>query len=271
MLMLVAIAGCVVAYAVITWRFGSGKRFAAFREIGFIVAAIFAYFGVRGMTEGDLASALAHAKIIVGLERALGFFIEPVVQAAVAEFQWIVNAANWVYVWGHWPVIAFGALFLYWRVPATYRLYRNAFFISGAIGLLFFLSFPTAPPRLADLGFSDTLVLYSESYRVLQPPHLVNQFAAFPSLHFGWNLLLGLALIQVARRPWVRLFGVMLPVAMFISIVVTGNHFILDAIAGAVVALIGLALACVLQWYTRARAASRSSSPPSLPTTSLRT
>lgn len=266
MLMLAIIAGGMATYAAITWRFGPGKRFAAFREVGFIAAAILAYFGVRGVTEGDVASALANAEAIVDMEKAMGFFIEPVVQAAVADFRWVVTAANWVYIWGHWPVIAFGGLFLYRRMPSTYRLYRNAFFISGAIGLFFFLNFPTAPPRLADLGLSDTLDQYSNSYRIFQPPSLVNQFAAFPSLHFGWNLLLGLALIQVARRPWGRLLGVLLPTAMLISIVVTGNHFILDAIAGAVVALIGLMLAGTLQGFTQARAESRASSPPPLPT-----
>ena len=92
---------------------------------------------------------------------------------------------NWIYIWGHWPVILTAAIVLYRLRPERYTLLRNAMFVSGVIGFLFFALLPVAPPRLADPSLIDTVTLHSEAYRALQPPGLTNQYAAFPSLHFG--------------------------------------------------------------------------------------
>ena len=97
----------------------------------------------------------------------------------------IITASNWVYIWGHWPVIGFVAVWLFFRRPEHYVIYRNAFLLSGAVGLLLFITFPAAPPRLADLGLTDTVVDRSNFYHLLQPSQLTNQYAVFPSLHFG--------------------------------------------------------------------------------------
>ena len=154
---------------------------------------------------------------------------------------------NWAYIWGHWPLIILVAIWLYTMRPETYRLYRNAFMVSGAIGLVIFASFPVAPPRLADIDVIDTVTLHSSAYRVLQPPALVNQYAAMPSLHFGWNLLIGIAIFTTARSWEMKAFGVVKPVVMLLSVVLTANHYILDPVAGAAVALTGLAIV----WNTR--------------------
>jgi membrane-associated phospholipid phosphatase len=91
------------------------------------------------------------------------------------------------------------------------------------------------------------VTLHSNSYRVLQPPAFTNQYAAVPSLHFGWNMITGMALVHGARRLLVRIFGLLLPVAMGAAVVLTANHFILDVVAGAAVALLALWLARRLQ------------------------
>ena len=96
-----------------------------------------------------------------------------------------------------------------------------------------------APPRFLD-GFVDTVTLNSNAYRVLQPPSLTNQYAAMPSLHVGWNLLMGIALYRHATARPVKLFGVLMPVAMYAATVLTANHFLLDGLAGSAVALTGL-------------------------------
>jgi membrane-associated phospholipid phosphatase len=251
--MLIATAIGVVFFTIVTWRLGQGRRLVALREIAIIVGSIFAYFAVRRIAEADPASAILRAESIVEFERTLGFFFEPIWQAAIIESELLVTAVNWVYIWGHWPVIAFSALLIYVRAPGVYRLYRNAFFLSGAIGIVLFWQFPTAPPRLMDLGIQNTVALYSQWYRVLQPPSLVNQFAAFPSLHFGWNILLGLAMFLASTRGWIKTTALLLTVAMFISIVLTGNHFIIDAIAGAAVVLVGLGIAYWVQRYSQSR------------------
>jgi PAP2 superfamily/Glycerophosphoryl diester phosphodiesterase family len=127
---------------------------------------------------------------------------EPALQDLTLRSNSLVTVANWIYIWGHWPVIIAVGAWLWLRRPSTYYLVRNAFLISGAIGLVIFATFPVAPPRLTDLSVVDTVTLHSNAYRVLQPPAFVNQYASVPSLHFGWDLLIGLALIHTASsRP----------------------------------------------------------------------
>jgi hypothetical protein len=222
-------------------------RARAAREVALAVFAYFAYFLVRGFTEGDRAAAVSHAQRIVSIEKTGRFFWEPAIQERIVNQHAIVTAANWMYIWGHWPLIIVVAAWLMVRRPAAYSVFRNAFFISGTIGIIIFVLFPVAPPRLADVGVVDTVTMYSNSYRVLQPPAFVNQYAAMPSLHFGWDLLIGIAL--VTQAPWraVRFFGAIVPLLMASAIVLTANHYIFDALAGGTVALIGLAIAYALR------------------------
>jgi membrane-associated phospholipid phosphatase len=227
-----------------------GRRRAFLREVAVVLFAFFAYHSVRSVTEGSVGDALRHAQRLEDLERSIGLFVEPTLQAAIVGEQWLVDLANWVYIWGHWPFIGVAAIWLYRAQPEGYRLYRNAFLISGGIGLVIFMMFPTAPPRLANLDVVDTVVKYSNFYYILQPPQLTNQFAAFPSLHFGWNMLITIAIVSYAPASAVRSLVVLVPAAMAVSIVVTANHYIVDAIAGGVVALVGLLLASQLQRHS---------------------
>ena len=217
------------------------------RELLLIAAGFVGYFGVRALTQGSAATASANALRLIRLERWLGVSWERSWQQATTDDRVVLTLVNWVYIWGHWPVILVVGTWLYLRVPDQYRLYRDAFFISGGIGMLFFVFFPVAPPRLVGAGFNDTVARYSHAYRALQPPSLVNRYAAFPSLHFGWDLLIGIALVRNARRWWVRAIGVLMPLAMAVAVVLTGNHWIIDVLAGALIALIGLAAAVLIR------------------------
>jgi hypothetical protein len=220
------------------------------RELLLVAAGFLVYFGVRAVTQGSHAEAFENARTLVSVERSLGIYWEPSIQAAVTGQHWLVTLANWVYIWGHWPLIAAVAAWLFVNYPEAFRRTRTAFFVSGAIGMAFFILFPAAPPRLADTGFVDTVARYSHAYRALQPPTIVNRYAAFPSLHFGWDLLIGVALFTSARSIAARALGVGMPVAMAIAVVLTANHWIVDVVAGAVVALVGLAIAT---WLTSGR------------------
>jgi hypothetical protein len=226
------------------------RRVAASRttwQVAGAVVAYFVYFLVRGITEGNEAQAVDHAHALVAFEQRMGFFWEPSIQRHLVAHDWVTTLANWMYIWGHWPLIAAVAAWLVVKRPAAFTLTRNAFLISGAIGVGIFAVYPVAPPRLADIGVVDTITLHSHSYRVLQPPAFVNQYAAVPSLHFGWDLLIGIALVREARWLPVRAFGAVVPSLMAAAIVVTANHYIFDAVAGGAVALTGLALATALR------------------------
>lgn len=224
------------------------------REVPIIAISVVAYFLVRGLTEGSEAVAQANAADLIHLEKHLGLHWEPWAQGLILDRDGLVTLVDTIYIWGHWPVIAISALWLFFRRPRTYFLLRNAFLISGAIGLVIFTFYPLAPPRLADIDVVDTVTLYSRAYRVLQPPAFVNQYAAMPSLHFGWNMLIGGGLAKESPYLPVRIFGWVMPTAMLFAVVLTANHYILDVIAGAAVALFGLFLAWELSKWRRQRA-----------------
>jgi hypothetical protein len=212
------------------------------RQVALVVCAIVAYFGVRGLTEGSAEAALDHAGWIYDVERTAGLALEKSVQDAAAWSGALVTFGNWVYIWCHWPLVVGTLIWLLRSHRDDYLELRNAMFFSGAIGLVIFATFPVAPPRLFGPEFVDTVTLRSHSYRVLQPPGFINAYAAMPSLHFGWNLLVGRSWVRVGRsRVW-KIAGVAMPVAMAWAVVVTANHWVFDVVAGGLVALTGLAI-----------------------------
>ena len=222
------------------------RRRRLLREVAIIAAAYFTYFGVRSLTEGEFQHAVSNAQAIVDFELSLGLFFEPTAQAFIVSSDWALRLANWVYLFGHWPIIGVVGFWLYRNKWSRYRLYRNSLIISGSIGLIIFLLYPVAPPRLIGMAFVDTVNKYSSVYHVLQPAWLTNQLAAVPSLHFGWNLIIGIVLVREASHIALRLLGVVTPVIMLAAIILTGNHYVIDAVVGGGVALIGLAVATTL-------------------------
>jgi hypothetical protein len=214
------------------------------REVAIIGLAAYIYFFVRGLIETRVDEAMGRARWLVSLEERLGLFREAPVQGWLLDHHWLVTLANSVYIYGHWPVVIGTLIWLLVRHRELFPVYRSAMLISGAIGIVVFVLFPMAPPRfLPDLGFVDTVTLHSEAYRVLQPPSLTNQYAAMPSLHVGWNLLMGIAIFSSSTHRFWKGFAVVMPLLMYIATIVTANHYLLDGVVGSAVALIGLVIA----------------------------
>ncbi len=223
------------AVALDEWR-----HHAFVREILLAAAAALTYFGIRNLTVGAAAEAFANADRLMTFEQHARIDWERPLQDALLSHDWLLTLANWIYIWGHWPVIITAAVVLYRTRTDRYLLLRNAIFLSGAIGFLFFALTPVAPPRLADPSLIDTVTLHSDSYRALQPPGLTNQYAAFPSLHFGWNLLVGFAVWGATRNVVLRALSILGPAAMGAAVVVTANHYVIDPVGGMVVVLFAL-------------------------------
>ncbi len=221
----------------ITWEKPALRRVGLGRQVGIVAAAVTAYFGVRGATEAATDTALANAATIVNFEKSVGLFHESWLQSTFAGTPAVATFFNWIYIYGHWPVIVATLVWLARTNPAIYYRTRNAMLLSGGIGLVVFMLFPLAPPRLAELGMVDTVTQSDGAYRVLQPTMFTNQYAAMPSLHVGWDLLIGLAILaaapKFATRPLLRAFGAAMPVLMTAAVVLTANHYIVDAVAGA--------------------------------------
>jgi PAP2 superfamily protein len=204
-------------------------------ELALFAAAYLTYFGVRALTEGAQGKAVLHAKDLFHFEGVLGIDWERAIQALALDSSGVRSIANSIYIWGHWPVLIVGGVLLFHLARGEYYLLRNVCLLSGAVGLVIFAFFPVAPPRLSGLGFVDTVTLHASGYRHVLSPSLVNEYAAMPSFHAGWDLMLGIALFQASRNLLIRLFAVCMPAAMGFATIATANHFVLDVFVGAAI------------------------------------
>ncbi|MED7827432.1 phosphatase PAP2 family protein [Streptomyces chiangmaiensis] len=225
------------------------------------MAAVAGYFAVRGLTDSSQEQALHNATLVHAAEGALHLNWESWLQGLVVDEPTVTRVLNWIYIFGHWPVIAATLVWLLSRHAEVYARAAGAMLLSGAAGLITFAAFPVAPPRLAGLGMTDTVTEQSHAYRVLQPPAFTNQYAAMPSLHVGWNLLMTMAVLAATRKVWLRVLAVALTVAMDATVVLTANHYVLDAFAGVALAQLGWGVAGYLQ--ARSRSAPEGPAVPS--------
>jgi membrane-associated phospholipid phosphatase len=223
-------------------------------QAAFVVFCIYLYFRIRNVTEGSYDVAVAHAHDLVELEESLGIAVEETLQDPFLGSGALATVANTVYIYGHWPVIVAVMLWTVWRHRMVFLRLRDGMIVSGLLGMIVFVTYPLAPPRLAHDGMVDTITQDNDAYRVLQPAQFTNQFAAMPSLHAGWDLLVGIAIVTAATTTWLKTVGYLLPVLMTVSVVVTGNHYLLDVVAGIALALVGHAAALgVERWRLRRR------------------
>jgi hypothetical protein len=224
-------------------RIGLFRHHPALFEALTVGGGLLAYFLTRGRIQDRHEAAQRNAAWLVRLEQRWGLFWEPALNAWTVRSRWRIRLWNLIYFWAHAPLIAAGGLWLYRRERAVYELTRNAFLGSAIIGLTCYRLFPVAPPRLAEgYSFVDTMQAHSRlSYQAQSMAPFVNPYAAVPSLHFGWSFLLSVALVIARPRAWwAWLMAVTQPVLMFVAIVATANHWVLDAVAGLVACLAGL-------------------------------
>jgi hypothetical protein len=203
-----------------------------------------------GTISGGRERAERHGEQILSVERVLRIDIEHAVNHAVVEVDWLRGFFDFYYTSFHFavPLTVLGVL--YRRRPADYRWARSTLGLTTLLALVGFWAYPLAPPRLMpDLGIIDTVHGVQDfsrpDYGTLTS--LANQYAAMPSLHFGWSLWCGLVIAVVARLWWVRVLGLLHPLFTAMAIVATGNHWVLDAVGGAAAVLAGFGLAYALQ------------------------
>jgi hypothetical protein len=208
------------------------RRHPGRRELAVFAAAYLTYFGVRAVTEGRVDRALANASSLLHLERYLGIAWEGTVQSVVAGSQALQDIVNWIYIFGHWPVIIGAGVLLFRYQREHYYTLRNVCLLTGALGLAVFALFPVAPPRLTNLPLMDTVTHGASAYRQILPASLVNQYAAMPSFHAGWNLAVGIVVFRASRHLVLRAFAIAMPVTMAFSVIATANHFVIDVVVG---------------------------------------
>ncbi len=218
-------------------------------EIGLVALGFLLYFVVRGAVVDRTADALRHARVIIEWQSSLGLWIEPRFHAWVLESDWFLSLMNFVYFWFDFPLIIAVGLLLFWKSRPHYTLLRDSLLISGAIALLVYWTFPVAPPRyLTEWGFVDTLEQYANlSYQAQSMKPFVNPFAAVPSLHVGWALLLMTTVFMATTRLRYRVAAATVFVLQVMAVVATANHYLFDAAVGLVVCLIAFRIALWLQ------------------------
>ena len=237
-------------------------------EAALVAFAFLLYFLVRGSVIDRPHDAFQNALNVIDAQKWLGIFWEPDMQDWIIDNRFLIQASNYVYFWLHFPLIVAFGLVLYVFDRRKYTFLRDAFLASGAVSLIIYGLYPVAPPRLlleladrfnvvlsGDLqAFVDTMNVHlGYGYQAQSMRPFVNPYAAMPSLHFGWDFLLGIGIIWAFRRyPFIWPFGIALPVMQILAIVVTANHYFLDAFAGMAVALLGLAIAAALQRWAYA-------------------
>ena len=216
------------------------RRRDGLQQILVVVAGLEVYEVCRHFIDPNWPAAMANAERVVNLERWAGFAYEQSIQRAFLDVPELVQAMNAFYFLGHFFLTGVFFLWLYFRSRDGYRSFRNGFLVATAIALVIHWKFPTAPPRLADAGIEDTLqAMANIDIGSRRTSSYSNPVAAVPSLHAGWAVGVGIGIWRYAKNPAVRAFAALYPVAVILTIVVTGNHFIFDAVAGILVMAIG--------------------------------
>ncbi|MFD5583037.1 phosphatase PAP2 family protein [Streptomyces sp. NPDC014776] len=214
------------------------------RELLLVAGLFLVYKFGRQLATGHTGEAFRDAHHVWDLERTLHLPGEGGVQSLLLHGDTLVHVANTYYATVHFPVTAGFLIWLYLRRPAHYVWARRVLAVVTAAALVLHLTFPLAPPRmLAGTGLIDTARVYGPSvYGPPQADHLSNQFAAMPSLHFGWALMVAIGLIAAtrSRRRWLWLAH---PALTLLVIVGTANHYWLDALVAT--ALLGVTLAVI--------------------------
>ncbi|HTA37372.1 MAG TPA: phosphatase PAP2 family protein [Solirubrobacteraceae bacterium] len=228
----------------------------ALRQISLFAAVWFAYKLVRGLVEGDANAAFAHARDVITLETKLHLFVEPSVQAWASGSHLLMVLASWLYVNAQTTITLTALLYLYLRRNSSFYFVRNMFMIAMAIALVGYIVFPTAPPRfMPEYGFIDTVsdltgVHVSHTSGLMTT--LINPYAAVPSVHVAFALMVGWPLAKLSKHSVVRIVWAVYPFLIAFVIIVTANHFIFDALLGALTAG---ASAYGARWLARARPA----------------
>jgi hypothetical protein len=218
------------------------------RELALLAGLYFFYCCTRVLGAHDPVSARQRAREVRRLEGLVHLDVESQVNAAVTQMAWIAVPMDYWYALLHYLVTPAALGWLYWAQHTAYPRYRNVIVVSSALGLLGYLFFPTAPPRLMGEPYLDTLARYAHmgwwAEHASAPSGLgglTNELAAMPSLHVGWAVWVAWALFRHVRGPVGRVVLLSYPLLTTAVVVCTGNHWLLDCLVGMLVVLVGIA------------------------------
>ncbi|RKQ92239.1 PAP2 superfamily protein [Solirubrobacter pauli] len=234
-------------------------------QILLFCGAYWLYRLVRGQVFDQSAAAFANARWIVDLQQTLHVFVEPDIQRWAISTGWVESVGSWMYLNTHFVVTTVTLAFVYLFRNEHFYWVRNMFMVGMGFALLGYVLFPTAPPRLMPgLGFIDSVSDFTGVSSDSDVNALYNPYAAVPSMHVGFALMLAISMVRMTRHRWVKALWVAYAPIVSLVVVVTANHWIFDAATGAAVAVVSAVLAQTV--FARVRPAQWAWEPePALP------
>jgi hypothetical protein len=227
-----------------------------------VVTGYYAYRLTRGVVDDPTSAVVAfeHARHLISIEQALGIFVEPHIQDFAQSVPGLDEASAWIYINAQTTVTAGALVWLYLRHNSSFYFVRNMFMIAWALAILGYIVYPTAPPRfLPEWGFTDTVADFTGiDHDSVAVNALFNPYAAVPSMHVGFALMVGIPLARLSAVRVTRVVWMLYPVLVTFVIVATANHFLADAFFGALT--VGAA-AWAAAWLGRVRPTAWAFSP----------
>jgi hypothetical protein len=205
------------------------------REAILVLGFYALYEGTRGLASGDSGLAERHAHHVIDLERWLHCFVERDVQQAVHAVPHLAGTLGVLYLTLHLTVTGGYLLWLHLRRPAAFPIVRSTLLIASGLALIGYIAYPTAPPRLAGVGITDTVSNGHVDLNHGLISSLYNPYAAVPSMHVGYAVIVGAGLYAYGGRMALRVAGILYPCLVLLTVVATGNHFLFDATVGTAV------------------------------------
>ena len=207
------------------------------RQLVLFAGAYYVYRIVRGIVDGQATQAFENGRTLVYLERELGLFFEPGLQAWAEGQEWIIWVANAMYVNSHFIVTTSFLIWLYLARNHAYYFVRNMFMVAMGFALALYVAYPTAPPRfLTEWGFTDTVAEAVGNEAEMSASVLYNPYAAVPSMHVAFALMIALPAISLVSHRTLKVLWALYPLLVTFVVVVTANHYWIDALLGAMVA-----------------------------------
>jgi hypothetical protein len=227
------------------------------RQVLLFGLTYYGYRMVRGTVDDPVGAAVAfqHSREVIHLEQSLGIFVEPSIQGWVSGRPALIDIASWLYLNAQFTVTMACLVFIYLRHNSSFYFVRNMFAVAMWTANLGFMLFPTAPPRFfPEWGFVDSVSnLTHISHDSVAVDSLVNQYAAIPSMHVAFALMIAVPLARLSKHRVTRVVWTVYPFLVAFVIISTANHFITDAVLGAATAGFG---AWTAAWLARARPAA---------------
>jgi membrane-associated phospholipid phosphatase len=215
------------------------------RQVALFLGAYLLYQLVRGIVDGDGYKPFGDATTIINLERVLHVFIEPSIQGWTSNTHWLMDIADWTYLNAHYLVTLGVLVFIYLRRNDSFYFVRNMFMIAMAIALVGYWLYPTAPPRLMrEWGFTDSIAQFTGvTVEKGSLSAFLNFYAAVPSMHVCFAIMVGWPMARLVSPLYSKLAWRLYPLLITFVVVATGNHYLLDAVLGAMTAAAAALLA----------------------------